>query len=59
MPYNSGARKAMSAMKKRYGSRWKRVYFGKAMKTAKRKGVKGKPHTKANATYKRKRRRRR
>lgn len=49
MPYNRGSRKAMAAMKKRYGSRWKRVFYGKANKYKKRAGKR--PHTRANATY--------
>ena len=48
MPYNKGAMKAKNAMKKRYGARWKRVYYGRAMKYGK-KGQR--PHTKANSIY--------
>lgn len=47
MPYNKGARKAKAAMKKKYGSRWKRVYYGRAMKFGKGKS----PHARANSVY--------
>lgn len=45
--YGKGSRKAMSAMKKRYGSRWKRVFYGRANKYGKGKSN----AAKANSIY--------
>jgi hypothetical protein len=50
MPYNSGSRKALSAMRKRYGTkRGTSIFFARANKFKKRAGKR--PHTRANATY--------
>jgi len=47
IPYTKGSRKAKAAMKKRYGKRWARVYYGRAMKLGKGKT----PHARANSIY--------
>lgn len=50
MPYNRGARKAMRAMRKRYGKkRGTSIFYAKANKYKKSAGKR--PHTRANATY--------
>jgi hypothetical protein len=52
MPYNKGASKAMSAIKKRYGPNWAHVYYGLANKRA-GKGLHGsaRGHKAANVAF--------
>jgi hypothetical protein len=50
MPYNRGASKALSAMRKKYGTkRGTSIFFARANKYKKSAGKR--PHTRANATY--------